>query len=148
MPANEQPQANGQTTITALQDAIYGTRNYTSGARYQLPRKVPLRIEPKTYFGKVAEHHGVRRLTPVKLTLFNCYACVCKGQTCAWFFPPYTSRQTAVGLTRTVHAANERTLLAWLSMAVTIGSVSAALVGFTASEKDVKGLHPPTHTCW
>ncbi|CAL5221671.1 g3901 [Coccomyxa viridis] len=86
MPATEQPQTNGQSTITALQDAIYGTRNYTSGARYQLPRKVPLRIEPKTYF------------------------------------------------------ANERTLLAWLSMAVTIGSVSAALVGFTASEKDVKGV--------
>ena len=32
-------------------------------------------------------------------------------------------------------AANERTFLAWLSMAVTIGSVSAALVGFTATEK-------------
>ena len=41
-------------------------------------------------------------------------------------------------------AANERTLLAWLSMAVTIGSVSAALVGFTASEKDVKGM-PSDH---
>ncbi len=36
-------------------------------------------------------------------------------------------------------AANERTFLAWLSMAVTIGSVSAALVGFTASENDGKG---------
>ena len=32
-------------------------------------------------------------------------------------------------------AANERTFLGWLSMAVTIGSVSAALVGFTASEE-------------
>ena len=71
MPANEQPQTNGQTTITALQDAIYGTRNYTSGARYQLPRKVPLRIEPKTYFGEVAEHHGVRRLMLVKLYPFQ-----------------------------------------------------------------------------
>ena len=43
-------------------------------------------------------------------------------------------------VTFAIFAANERTLLAWLSMAVTIGSVSAALVGFTASEKDVKGM--------
>ena len=38
-------------------------------------------------------------------------------------------------------AANERTFLGWLSMAVTIGSVSAALVGFTASEKDARCAH-------
>ena len=31
--------------------------------------------------------------------------------------------------------ANERTFLAWLSMAVTLGGVSTALVGFTAEEK-------------
>jgi len=36
----------GETT-----DALFGTRAYTEGARYQLPRKIPLRIEPKTYFG-------------------------------------------------------------------------------------------------
>ena len=52
MPPSEQPQTNGQTTVSAIQDAVYGTRNYTPGARYQLPRKVPLRIEPKTYFGE------------------------------------------------------------------------------------------------
>ena len=67
MPATEQPQTNGQSTITALQDAVYGTRNFTSGARYQLPRKVPLRIEPKTYFGEIAELVDGRRLMLVTL---------------------------------------------------------------------------------
>ena len=71
MPATEQPQTNGQSTITALQDAIYGTRNYTSGARYQLPRKVPLRIEPKTYFGEIGEVVNRRRLMLVTLSFFN-----------------------------------------------------------------------------
>ena len=71
MPATEQPQTNGQSTITALQDAIYGTRNYTSGARYQLPRKVPLRIEPKTYFGEIAEPASRIRLMPVPLHLLR-----------------------------------------------------------------------------
>ncbi|KAI8112615.1 hypothetical protein M9434_003936 [Picochlorum sp. BPE23] len=33
-----------------LRDQLFGTREYTHGARYQLPRKIPLRIEPKTYF--------------------------------------------------------------------------------------------------
>ena len=33
-----------------LRDQLFGTRRYTSGARYQVPRKIPLRIEPKTYF--------------------------------------------------------------------------------------------------
>jgi uncharacterized membrane protein YidH (DUF202 family) len=32
-------------------------------------------------------------------------------------------------------SANERTFLAWLSMAVSLGGVSTALVGFTAEEK-------------
>eukprot|EP00890_Picochlorum_soloecismus_P001021 jgi/Picsp_1/191/NSC_00190-R1_vacuolar transporter chaperone 1 len=35
---------------TPLRDQLFGTREYTEGARYQLPRKIPLRIEPKTYF--------------------------------------------------------------------------------------------------
>lgn len=39
--------------------------------------------------------------------------------------------------------ANERTFLGWLSMAVTIGSVSAALVGFTASEEKGETLYYP-----
>ena len=35
-----------------LTDTLFGTRAHTEGARYQIPRKIPLRIEPKTYFGK------------------------------------------------------------------------------------------------
>ena len=50
---------------------------------------------------------------------------------------PVLSSTKALGLFPA--AANERTFLAWLSMAVTIGSVSAALVGFTASENDGRG---------
>lgn len=57
MPANEEragpsssrrPVAVGEVT-----DALFGTRSHTMGAQYQLPRKIPLRIEPKTYFGEV-----------------------------------------------------------------------------------------------
>ena len=36
---------------------------------------------------------------------------------------------------KTLSSANERTFLAWLSMAVSLGGVSTALVGFTAEEK-------------
>lgn len=78
MPATEQPHTNGQTTITALQDALYGTQNYTSGARYQLPRKVPLRIEPKTYFGEIAELVSRRHLMPVQLSLLTFIARACE----------------------------------------------------------------------
>ena len=33
---------------------MFGTRAYTQGALYQVPRKIPVRIEPKTYFGAAA----------------------------------------------------------------------------------------------
>lgn len=36
--------------VSAASDAVFGTRSYTAGAKLQLPRKVPLRIEPKTFF--------------------------------------------------------------------------------------------------
>lgn len=36
----------------ALGDRVFGTRTTTVGAALQLPRKAPLRIEPKTYFGE------------------------------------------------------------------------------------------------
>lgn len=49
------------------------------GAQYQKPRKIPLRIEPKTYF------------------------------------------------------ANERTFLAWLGMATTLGTISTAIAGFAGA---------------
>ncbi len=35
-------------------DNLFGTRYHTEGASLQLPRKVPLRIEPKSYFGEAA----------------------------------------------------------------------------------------------
>lgn len=39
--------------------------------------------------------------------------------------------------------ANERTFLAWLHMAVTIGSVSTALLGFSGSSKADPGVSRP-----
>mmetsp|Transcript_24197 Transcript_24197/g.66235 ORF Transcript_24197/g.66235 Transcript_24197/m.66235 type:complete len:168 (-) Transcript_24197:652-1155(-) len=60
-----------------LLDKIHGTHFYTEGAEIQLPRKIPMRVEPKSYF------------------------------------------------------ALERTFLSWVSMAVTMGSVSSVLMSFT-----------------
>eukprot|EP00879_Flechtneria_rotunda_P010916 GHRR01011407.1.p1 GENE.GHRR01011407.1~~GHRR01011407.1.p1 ORF type:complete len:125 (+),score=34.79 GHRR01011407.1:192-566(+) len=31
-------------------DSLFGTRYHTPGAELQLPRKVPMRVEPKSYF--------------------------------------------------------------------------------------------------
>lgn len=65
--------------MTALTDKLWGTRFHTHGAELQKPRKVPLRVEPKSYF------------------------------------------------------ALERTYLSWMGMAITLGGVSSALVGFSGS---------------
>lgn len=35
----------------SVMDTLFGTRQHTSGAELQLPRKVPMRVEPKSYFG-------------------------------------------------------------------------------------------------
>ena len=43
-------------------DSMFGTRAYTPGALYQVPRKIPVRIEPKTYFGELT------RCLPFKTT--------------------------------------------------------------------------------
>ena len=64
------------------------------------------------------------------------------------FFVPYahstsTSTSTFKKKKKTLSSANERTFLAWLSMAVSLGGVSTALVGFTAEEKpDSASKHP------
>lgn len=58
-------------------DSLWGTRMHTQGAQLQLPRKIPMRVEPKSYF------------------------------------------------------ANERTFLSWAGMAVTMGGVSSAMLGFS-----------------
>ncbi|GBF99732.1 vacuolar transport chaperone [Raphidocelis subcapitata] len=34
----------------ALMDTMFGTRYHTEGAQLQLPRKVPMRVEPKSFF--------------------------------------------------------------------------------------------------
>ena len=39
---------------------MFGTRAYTEGALYQVPRKIPVRIEPKTYFGAAPALEGER----------------------------------------------------------------------------------------
>lgn len=52
-------------------------------------------------------------------------------------------RKAALRVEPKTYFANERTFLAWLSMAVSLGGVSTALVGFTAEEKpDSASKHP------
>ncbi|GLC43847.1 hypothetical protein PLESTB_000914700 [Pleodorina starrii] len=74
--------ANGKMATSYIFDKLYGTKQFTAGAELQLPRKVPMRVEPKSYF------------------------------------------------------ANERTYLSWMGMAITLGGVSSALVGFAGDDSD------------
>ena len=39
--------------MEGVTDTLFGTKYFTQGANLQLPRKVPLRIEPKSYFGEL-----------------------------------------------------------------------------------------------
>ena len=41
-----------RSAAASVSDRLFGTRTVTVGASRQLPRKTPLRIEPKTYFGE------------------------------------------------------------------------------------------------
>ncbi|KAJ9518401.1 hypothetical protein QJQ45_018412 [Haematococcus lacustris] len=41
---------SGSNPGAALMDKLYGTRLHTAGAELQLPRKIPMRVEPKSYF--------------------------------------------------------------------------------------------------
>ena len=67
MPPPTQPGGLGAAAATAaasVTDRLFGTRTVTSGASRQLPRKTPLRIEPKTFFGEMGgetsgDRHGV-----------------------------------------------------------------------------------------
>ncbi|PNH03530.1 Vacuolar transporter chaperone 1 [Tetrabaena socialis] len=72
----------GANTAALLFDKLYGSKQVTAGAEIQRPRKVPMRVEPKSYF------------------------------------------------------ANERTYLSWMGMAITMGGVSSALVGFSGEPDD------------
>ena len=49
------PSSSNRPAVGEVTDALFGTRSHTTGAKYQVPRKVPLRIEPKTYFGASQE---------------------------------------------------------------------------------------------
>jgi hypothetical protein len=44
--------AAARSTAASVSDRLFGTRTLTVGAARQVPRKTPLRIEPKTYFGE------------------------------------------------------------------------------------------------
>ena len=99
-------------------DTLFGTRYYTEGATLQLPRKVPMRVEPKSYFGgcllgasppgRVILPRGTRAHPTTTPTPTHAHA---------------ASRP----------AANERTFLSWCGMATTMGGVSSAMVGLSAS---------------
>lgn len=55
------PREGASTTteiVNSTSDALFGTRSYTAGARLQLPRKVPLRIEPKSFFANERTYLG------------------------------------------------------------------------------------------
>lgn len=43
------PQSSGTAQVF---DSMFGTKYHTPGAELQLPRKVPMRVEPKSYFGE------------------------------------------------------------------------------------------------
>ena len=103
-------------------DALFGTKYFTQGADLQLPRKVPLRIEPKSYFGTVALRAGLDSLDH---TSFHVFA-VC------WL--DYSDL--------TLFAANERTFLAWMHMAITMGGITTALASFSV-ESENEATHKP-----
>ncbi|KAG2482276.1 hypothetical protein HYH03_018790 [Edaphochlamys debaryana] len=79
-------QNTGRNATNHLFDRLYGTKQFTAGAELQLPRKVPMRVEPKSYF------------------------------------------------------ANERTFLSWMGMAITLGGVSSALIGFSGDDDSTDHL--------
>ena len=60
--------------VGEVTDALFGTRSHTQGAKYQIPRKIPLRIEPKTYFGKLSlsEVSVVAMMNYLALMRLNC----------------------------------------------------------------------------
>lgn len=107
--------AQAMASSSAVTDQLFGTLGHTEGALYQLPRKTPLRIEPKTYFGVFCWRgcaEAVRGPHP--------------GPHLA--YPPAPSK-----------TANERTFLAWLSMATTLGTVATAIAGFAVEDEDSSG---------
>ena len=52
MQPGQAPETGVPQGVTAkVFDSLFGTRLNTEGATLQLPRKIPVRVEPKSYFG-------------------------------------------------------------------------------------------------
>ena len=115
-------------SVSAVRDNLFGTLGHTEGAEYQIPRKIPLRIEPKTYFGarRVLGRAPGRGLAG------------CGAQTLAnQGLPPASVPGPHAPPTASLPsppAANERTFLAWLSMATTLGTVATAIARFSVED--------------
>lgn len=107
-------------------------RAYTEGAQVQLPRKIPLRIEPKTYFGEPCAHS--RRCLAAPACRRACLGMVFHP----YPHPPQIHTNTHHCCPPAPPAANERTFLAWLSMATTLGTVGTAIAGLA---EDGTGKH-------
>ena len=130
--------AQATQAVNAVTDKLFGTRAYTPGAQFQLPRKVPLRIEPKTYFGTPTARQSLPVSFPSRVGLVGDSSRSLWRRACFAFAEEGPEgRRVAVG------AANERTFLAWMSMAVTLGGVSTALVGFSVDEEPTSGAPWP-----
>ncbi len=51
-PSSQPPTGLPTGAAAKVFDTLFGTRMATEGAQLQLPRKIPVRVEPKTFFGK------------------------------------------------------------------------------------------------
>lgn len=58
-----------------ISDRLFGTRFHTEGAELQLPRKVPMRVEPKSYFGKPQAHEPDAHIGFVPLSMQSLAPC-------------------------------------------------------------------------
>ena len=95
----------------------------------QKPRKVPLRVEPKSYFGK--RSRALSSPSFIKMiSAKNQHAHLCPLPS-KLIHAPWRDKDTCKQhLIYYIPAALERTYLSWMGMAVTLGGVSSALVGF------------------
>jgi uncharacterized membrane protein YidH (DUF202 family) len=141
----------------AVFDRVFGTRGHTEGAELQLPRKIPLRVEPKSYFGEPLQRalqpaaerfprfqhrdpspRGAPTRAPGAHRVPASRAAASQDfhSSQPWLGPTPPPRPRPSHNQPTSPAANERTFLSWASMATTMGGVSSALVGFSLSNPD------------
>lgn len=100
---------------------------WPQGAQYQKPRKIPLRIEPKTYFGETA--WGVWAASPP----------ACPTSLFPLLLLLVDPAPLLFSASIPLQSANERTFLAWLGMATTLGTVSTAIAGFVVDGRQRPG---------